>query len=44
MQNAESLSREQIQEFLRSSGPIEFAGAGRDERYGRVERVLATQK
>ena len=43
MQNAESLSREQIEEFLRSSGPIEFAGAGRDERYGWVERVLRTQ-
>jgi transposase InsO family protein len=44
MQNAESLSREQIQEFLRGSGPIEFAGGGRDERYGWVERVLAAQK
>jgi hypothetical protein len=43
MQNAESLSREQIQEFLRSSEPIEFAGGGRDERYGWVERVLAAQ-
>ena len=44
MQNAESLSREQIQEFLRSSEPIEFAGGGRDERYGWVDRVLAAQK
>jgi transposase InsO family protein len=44
MQNAESLSREQIQEFLRSSEPIEFAGGGREERYGWVERVLARQK
>src|SRR5579871_2869935 len=43
MQNAESLSREQIQEFLRSSEPIEFAGVGREERYGWVERVLAAQ-
>jgi transposase InsO family protein len=43
MQNAESLSREQIQEFLRSSEPIEFAGGGRDERYGWVERVLVAQ-
>jgi transposase InsO family protein len=43
MQNAESLSREQIQEFLRSSEPIEFAGGGRDERYEWVERVLAAQ-
>jgi len=43
MQNAESLSREQIQEFLRSSEPIEFGGGGREERYGWVERVLAAQ-
>jgi transposase InsO family protein len=43
MQNAESLSQEQIQEFLRSSEPIEFAGVGRGERYGWVERVLAAQ-
>jgi transposase InsO family protein len=43
MQNAESLSREQIQEFLRSSEPIEFAGGKREERYGWVERVLAAQ-
>jgi len=41
MQNAERLNREQIQEFLGSSEPIEFVGAGRDERYGWVERVLA---
>ena len=44
MQNAESLSREEIQEFLRGSGPIQFAGGGRDERYGWVERVLTVQK
>jgi transposase InsO family protein len=44
MQNAESLSRDQIQEFLRSSETIQFAGGGRDERYGWVERVLAAQK
>jgi hypothetical protein len=44
MQNAESLSQEQIQEFLRSSEPIEFAGSGREERNGWVERVLAAQK
>jgi len=43
MQNAESLSREQIQEFLRSSEPIEFAGGVRQERYGWVERVLCAQ-
>jgi transposase InsO family protein len=44
MQNAESLSRDQIQEFLRSSEPIEFTSRGRDERYQWVERVLAAQK
>lgn len=44
MQNAESLSREQIQEFLRSSEPIEFAGGERDERYGWVQGVLGAQK
>src|SRR5215831_4641400 len=43
MQNAESLSQEQIQEFLRSSEPIEFAGSGRQQRYSWVERVLAAQ-
>ena len=44
MQNAESLSRDQIQEFLRSSEPIEFTSGGREERYGWVERVLGAQK
>ncbi len=44
MQNAESLSQDQIQEFLRSSEPIEFTSGGRDERYQWVERVLAAQK
>lgn len=44
MQNAECLSQEQIQAFLRSSEPIEFAGSGREELYGWVERVLAAQK
>jgi transposase InsO family protein len=44
MQNAEGLSREQIQEFLRSSEPIEFGGSGREARYGWVERVLSAQK
>jgi transposase InsO family protein len=44
MQNAESLSRDQIREFLRSSEPIEFISGGREERYGWVERVLAAQK
>ena len=44
MQNAESLSRDQIQEFLGPSEPIEFSSGGRQERYGWVERVLAAQK
>ncbi len=44
MQNAESLSQDQIQEFLRSSEPIEFTSGGREERYLWVERVLAAQK
>jgi transposase InsO family protein len=43
MRNAESLSREQIQEFLKSSAPIEFAGCGRDEKHAWVERVLGAQ-
>lgn len=43
MWNAESLSREQIREFLNSSQPIEFAGCGRNEKYAWVERVLAAQ-
>ena len=42
MQNAESLSQDQIQEFLRSSEPIDFT-SGREERYQWVERVLAAQ-
>jgi len=44
MTNAESLSREQIREFLVSSDPIEFAGSGRKERYAWMERVLAAQR
>lgn len=43
MGNAESLSREQIREFLKSSEPIEFAGCGREEKYAWVERVLKAQ-
>jgi transposase InsO family protein len=43
MRNAESLSQEQIGEFVRSSQPIEFVGCGRDERYAFVERVLGVQ-
>jgi hypothetical protein len=43
MRNAESLSREQIREFLQSSQTIEFAGCGREEKYAWVERVLRVQ-
>jgi transposase InsO family protein len=43
MCNAESLSREQIREFLKSSQAIEFAGCGRNEKYAWVERVLGAQ-
>ena len=44
MWNAESLSREQIREFLKSSESIEFAGCGRNEKYAWVERVLQAQR
>jgi transposase InsO family protein len=44
MGNAESLSREQIREFLKSSEAIEFAGCRRNEKYAWVEGVLGTQK
>lgn len=44
MWNAESLSREQIREFLQSSEAIEFAGCGRNEKYAWVERVLRAQR
>lgn len=43
MWNAESLSREQIREFLESSEAIKFTGCGRSEKYAWVERVLAAQ-
>jgi transposase InsO family protein len=43
MGNAESLSREQIREFLNSSQRIEFSGCGRNEKYTWVERVLRAQ-
>jgi hypothetical protein len=44
MQNAETLSHEQIHEFLRSSRKIEFTGCRRAEIYAWVERTLAAQK
>lgn len=43
MRNAESLSREQIREFLKASQAIEFAGCGRNEKYAWVEQVLGAQ-
>src|SRR5664279_137421 len=43
MWNAESLSREQIREFLKSSQQIEFAGCGLSEKYAWVEGVLGAQ-
>jgi transposase InsO family protein len=44
MWNAEGLSQEQIQEFLRSSQTIEFAGCGRREKYAWVGTVLEAQR
>lgn len=43
MRNAESLSQEQIREFLKSSEAIEFTGCAREEKYAWVERVLRAQ-
>jgi transposase InsO family protein len=43
MWNTESLSQEQIREFLKSNEPIEFGGCGRNEKYAWVERVLKAQ-
>jgi transposase InsO family protein len=44
MQNAERLTQEQIQEFLRGSQAIDFAGQNRAERYEFVQRVLVGQE
>ena len=44
MQNAESLTEEQIRQFLTSSETIEFRGQNRAELYGWVERVLVAQE
>ncbi len=44
MHNAESLSQEQIREFLDSGGGIEFSGSGRQEIYAWTERVLVAQE
>jgi transposase InsO family protein len=44
MQNAETLTQEQIREFLKSSESIEFTGQERAELYGWVQRVLVGQE
>jgi len=44
MQNAESLTTEQISEFLKASGGIEFAGQSRAEVYEWTERMLVQQE
>jgi transposase InsO family protein len=44
MQNAERLSQEQIQEFLKGSQAIEFSGQSKAERYQFVQRVLVAQE
>lgn len=43
MRNAESLSREQIRNFIESSESIEFTGCSREEKYVWVEQVLRGQ-
>jgi transposase InsO family protein len=44
MQNAERLTTERIQEFLRGSEGIEFSSQNRVELYGWVEQVLVAQE
>lgn len=44
MQNAESLTTQQISEFLKGSEGVEFAGQGRAEIYGWVEGMLRAQR
>ncbi len=44
MQNADVLTQEQIQEFLKGSRSIEFTGQDRAELYGFVQRVLVAQE
>ena len=44
MQNAESLTAQQISEFLKGSEGIEFAGQGRAEIYGWIEGMLTAQR
>jgi len=44
MQNADVLTQEEIQEFLKGSRSIEFTGQNRGELYGFVQRVLVAQE
>jgi len=44
MQNAEMLTQEQIQEFLKGSQSIEFSGQNRAELYHFVQRALVAQE
>jgi len=44
MQNAETLSTDQIREFLELSQQIEFTGQSREEVYGWVQMVLVAQE
>jgi transposase InsO family protein len=44
MQNAEELTREQIEAFLKGSESIEFMGQKRAEKYGFVQQVLVAQE
>jgi transposase InsO family protein len=44
MQNADVLTQEQIQEFLKGSRSIEFTGQERGELYGFVQGVLVAQE
>ena len=44
VQNVESLTEEQIQQFLTGSETIKFRGQNRAELYGWVERVLVAQE
>jgi transposase InsO family protein len=44
MQNAEMLTQEQIEEFLKGSQTIEFTGQKRAELYGFVQQVLIAQE
>ena len=44
MQNAESLSQGQIEQFLEGSEEIDFVGQGRAEVYAWVQEVLVSQE